>query len=186
MTKLIPIKSFTQENYEQSKNKYIFGKVLWYVHKKGYGFIYTEYGTELFLSAWAIPKANMEYSLHIGTIVKFKVKQREGRNDFCADDLSIVEHWPNGLTLDLPNNISIPYKKIRFIYYCEGKDFIKQLGLEDKVPDNYDLNTLNHISIITFDFDKYRFFDYSASVTGDGKCNLEELRYELKHKIYDL
>lgn len=188
MTKLIPLEPFTKENYEHSKNKKLIkGRVINYNINTGYGFICTQFGTEIYFNNKNLRRQHDMYRIAIGTKVSFKVIQKDdSAEQYYAIDILAYDPYPNGSILELPNNIHIAYKNIKFIYYNTGNDLIESLELEDKVPENYDLSTLNHICIITKNYDKYRFFDYSSSITGDGKCNLEELRNDLKFNIYGL
>lgn len=92
--------NFNDIDYEKYNGEYIYGRIRMYDPGKGYGFIYTEDGKDIFISSYSFKNTDERFAI-LGTALKFKIEQRNSR--YCAYDVKIINPTPENQSILLPN-----------------------------------------------------------------------------------
>ncbi len=109
---------YTEALFEQNKAGTSYGRVLNYDHYRGYGFIRTEDGADLFLSSYNIADKDSK-KLAVGTIVSFVPKKY--KDGYTAADVKVRSLFPSGKTIELPTGHIINLKHLK-TFGCERKE----------------------------------------------------------------
>ena len=92
-------KSFDEKDFEKYSGQTMYGRIKEYSHSRGYGFIFTEEGKDIFVSSYELGK--LEDKISVGTTVKFTPKQWKER--YVASDITIVENVGYNEVIKCPN-----------------------------------------------------------------------------------
>ena len=105
---------YTTEMYEKNNGKISYGRILNFDHMRGYGFIRTEEGADIFLSSYNLNK-NLERHMTIGALVSF-IPELYG-DAYSAANIKLIEEFPAGKELEVPNGEMFRLKNIKSIGY---------------------------------------------------------------------
>ncbi len=158
---------FLQEDYMKSKEG-TYGRVSEYSRARGYGYIYTESGKQIFLSSYNI-NTRLEKKLRLGTTVKLIPEEREGR--FVATQISIIDQMPEGF-IKLTDQVSIPYKDIKRFYMVKGTTCLKELGCSEQelIEHGYTLDDIAYLGVKTTD-GEYKFTRTGSRIKANGQLD---------------
>ena len=148
------------------------GRVCAYSNRKGYGFIYTEDGKDLFLSSYALGKS--EKKVVVGTIIECTVAQYN--NKIIAKDVRILEKYKDDIQyIDMPNGDKLSIKKIHKFGKSNAFERVLETGVTRELLEEYGYITtdLDYIFIDTAN-KIYTFFGKESPIKADGNMNLEE------------
>lgn len=160
------------------------GRVKSYNKNKGYGYIFTENGYDLFLSFHDIKEGDS--NIFVGTVVKFTVGKYNGR--LVAQDVSIIESYKDGVeTILLPNGKELKIKKIIRFGCANAYETIQKKGITREMlkEHGYSLESLNYVYIDTEDL-SYMFFSDNSPITSSGKTDLVALMSLLNTSLIKL
>lgn len=107
---------YTTEMYKKNNGKVSYGRVLNYDHMKGYGFIHTEEGADIFLSSYNLSN-KQDRHITVGALVSF-VPELYG-SAYSASQITIINEYPAEKELELPNGDIIRLKNIKNIGYSK-------------------------------------------------------------------
>lgn len=104
--------TYTRKMYERNKGKLSYGRVVTYNKAKGFGFIRTEDGPDLFVSSHQISRRD-EKHMTVGALISYIVTEYNGR--YVASHVTILEEFPCGKTIPLPNGKLLQIKNIKTV-----------------------------------------------------------------------
>lgn len=164
------------------QNQHMYGRVREYSKKDGYGFIHGEDNQDIFCSSYNFKNARAEKNICVGAIVKYNVTEREGK--LCANEIEIVNRYPEGNMITLPNGTMLKLKHIYKYGYMHGTDALQMIGVNVKQAEEHGHKPAEFDFIyIATEYDEYRFFQTGTCVQGDGQCDLGTYYVELKKKL---
>ena len=103
---------YTKKMYERNRGNLSYGRVVTYNKAKGFGFIRTEDGPDLFLSSHYLSRRD-EKHVTVGALVSYIVDEYKGR--YVASHVTILEEFPCGKTIALPNGKLLQIKNIKTV-----------------------------------------------------------------------
>ena len=104
---------YSKKNFEADKKKEMCcGRILTYDHERGYGFIRTENGSDLFLSSYDLMD-NEEKHIVIGALVAYRPGIYRAR--YVARDVMVLERYPSGKQIMLPDGTALWLKGLRLV-----------------------------------------------------------------------
>lgn len=162
--------------------KSMYGRILSYDRTKGYGFIRTEDGSDLFVSSYGFGKN--ERKAVIGAYVKFTVAEKNGKA--VAEGVSIVQKFKDGISrIGLPNEMFMPIKNIIKFGRSNGLEEIEKIGVTaaDLKEHGYEVKDLDYVYIET-PAGPYNFYREGGPVRGDGQVNVESFFSSLKEQLH--
>lgn len=125
---------FTDNEYEKYNGTRMFGKIRTYFYDKGYGYIRTETGSDIFVSSWNF-EGKSEKKLYLFSTVRFTpARKKDGR--YYAANVELLERYPEGRLLTLPGGKEVPVKWLLDINYREGDKndpYHEELGVYDAI-----------------------------------------------------
>ena len=176
---------YNSSDYEKYDGWYLYGRIRMYDQERGYGFIFTEDGKDIFMSSYALSSRHQERCCILGTIVKFRVEKREER--YCAVDIEIMKPTPYDEKLLLPNGDSLLIRRISHYGILGGEKTCDTLGLtrEQVLANNCSIWELGYVYIsLKNSHGEYRFFKTGSRFSGDGQVeDLEAYIHELDKKF---
>lgn len=178
-------KSFDEKDFEKYTGQTMYGRIKEYSHSRGYGFIFTEEGKDLFVSSYELGK--LEDKISVGTTVRFTPKQWKER--YVASDITIVENVGYNEVIKCPNGIKIKPRNLEKIGYIPGGFSIKKMDItaEELLQHGYSLKDLDYVFFRTQKGLEYRFFREGSPVKGDGSIpDLKAFYRELEERYYKL
>lgn len=128
-----------KQNYDFTKydGETMYGRVRCYSMKRGYGFITTEVGTDIYLSSYDL-QGNMKRKINIGTTLRFIPIVRNGR--YVASNVEIIDNSVAAENVYLPNGEQIPVKIIEKITFSTGANTLKIKGVSEVASQEHGLN----------------------------------------------
>ena len=112
----------TEEDVIRNNGAVMYGRVRQYANKDGYGFIHTEDKKDIFVSSYVLGKK--EDKFRVGALVSFIPVMYEGK--VVADEIKILEVFPSGDVLQLPNGKYLPVKRVTKYGYVGGKQVLEK------------------------------------------------------------
>ena len=103
---------YTKQMFEKNNGSVTYGRVLNFDHMRGYGFIRTEEGSDIFLSSYNLSKKESQ-DIVIGTLVSFVPELYNG--GYSATKIKILDYYPSGKELTLPTGETIRIKNLKKI-----------------------------------------------------------------------
>ena len=176
---------YNSEDFAKYDGWYLYGRIRMYDMEKGYGFIYTEDGKDIYMSSYALSSHKQEQYCILGTIVKFRVEQRGER--YCAIEVEIMKPTPLNERLLLPNGEQLLVRRISHYGIIGGEKVCDTIGMtrEFVLENDCALWELGYVYItLTHSHGEYRFFRTGSRVKGDGHVDdLEAFIHELDKKF---
>ncbi len=176
-------KAFTKEDYENSKQR-LYGRVSDYTYMKGYGFIYTELGSDIFFSSYDMDK-KLQSKLKLGTTVSFIPEERDGK--FVATSIEIKKDMAGG-KFQFTDSFALSYNSIVKFCLVPGSKSIKEMDISEQelVDHGYSIEDLGYLAIRTKD-DEYRFTRKGSPIKADGQIDdIEAVYVQLKELFLKL
>ena len=162
--------TYTKKMYERNKEKLSYGRVVTYNKAKGFGFIRTEDGPDLFVSSHQLSRQN-EKHMTVGALVSYIVDEYKDR--YVASRVTILEEFPCGNTIALPNGKLLQIKNIKTVGTKkkdeQGELFIQSIYFAMKGGDEF--------TVVADDFD---------TNTGKGSEKLGEYWENVKKRLFAL
>lgn len=160
---------------------HVYGRIIFYSPKLGYGFIYTEDNKEVFLSSIEVHSSKRETCLRTGGIVTFVPAFYKDR--VCATNVRIVDAHPVD-SLTLPNGLIIdPWDIEKLGKFREDRDEIAET---DGISANKDNDTPHGVYINLRKKQRYEFHDHSSTKEGDGKIDTKEFYDYIRRTLFYL
>lgn len=103
---------YTKQMYEKNNGSVTYGRVLNFDHMRGYGFIRTEEGADIFLSSYNLTKKESQ-DIVIGTLVSFVPELYNG--GYSAAKVKVLDYYPSGKVLTLPDGETVRIKNLKKI-----------------------------------------------------------------------
>lgn len=179
------INRFDLTDYERSAGKEIFGRIKEYSRKKGYGYIFTEDGKDIFLSSYDL--GDLEYKVAFGTTLKFIPELWNDK--YKATKITVVSNESFNEVIECPNDICFKPKNLEKFDYISGRRLLKEkVILENKLIEHgYYAKDLDCVFFRTNKGDEYRFFQQGAPIQGDGQLpDLKKFYKNLVDRFYKL
>ncbi len=155
--------------FEKYKNCKLYGRIKSYSKKKGFGWIMTELGQDVFLSSYSIK----DKKIAIGTIVKFTpVEKTTGEmGGYAAADIEVVDNSCVYNDYYMPNGKKIRWRSVERFGYVKGDKVLDKLNIskDDLINHGYDEDSLSYAFIRLQNGDEYKFFGKTSPVRGDGR-----------------
>lgn len=104
--------TYTKMMYERNREKVSYGRIVTYNKARGFGFIRTEDGPDLFVSSHQISRRD-EKHMTVGALVSYIVDEYKGR--YVASHVTILVEFPCGKTIALPNGKLLQIKNIKTV-----------------------------------------------------------------------
>lgn len=104
--------TYTRKMYERNRGKLSYGRIVTYNKAKGFGFIRTEDGPDLFVSSHYLSNRD-EKHMTVGALISYIVTEYNGR--YVASHITILEEFPCGKTIALPNGKLLQIKNIKTV-----------------------------------------------------------------------
>lgn len=166
----------TEEEVIQNNGAFMYGRVRQYANRDGYGFIHTENKKDIFVSSYTLGKKEKHF--RVGALVKFIPIIREGK--IIADEIIILEKFPSGEVLQLPNGKTISVGRICKFGYVGWKQVLANINQteEQMIEAGYTYKDLEYIFIRTFS-GELRFYNTGAKQKGYGQTDLSKFEKEL-------
>ncbi len=161
-----------------------YGRVVDNIHMRGYGFIISPEGEELFFSSYEINGQPRRHSpFRVGSIVTYIPTLHDGKK--VATNVKLVERYPEGKDLLLPNGEILRLKRLRKFGISYGKHNIETLNLsEDELKEHgYSLRDLDYLYFNTSQ-GEYRFFNQDSKLVGDGNYDIYTIYNNLRERYY--
>jgi len=148
---------FGSSDEELNRGKRLYGRVISYSMKDGYGHIKTEDCRDIMLSSYDLK--GIEKQIVIGTTVSFFAEKRD--NHVVAYCVEIEDNRDFYYVIDLPGDLSLPVKKLEKIDYRDGRCLLKMLKMteDDIKKDGFDISDLSFLYIKERKGKKYYFFE---------------------------
>ncbi len=164
---------------------YKYGRIVDNNHMKGFGFLVSDDGEELFFSSYSENVRYRHSPFRVGSIVSFEIGSHNGRR--VAVNVKLIERYPEGKEILLPNGESVRLKRLRKFGISYGKHNMDSLGLsEDELREHgYSLKDLDYLYFNTTQ-GEYRFFNKDSKLVGDGNYDIYTIYNDLKDKYYKL
>lgn len=109
---------YSKEMYEENNGAVVYGRVISYNYKRGYGFVRAENGADLLLSTYNLSK-NDSRKIVVGALVSFIP---ELYNDgYTATEVMILDLYPCGKEIVLPNGEKLWFKEIQSYGFKKDK-----------------------------------------------------------------
>ncbi len=175
--------TFGYTDYEINNGRTMYGRIRDYSYAKGYGFIYTETGKDLFVSSYDLEK--IEKKLVVGTTLKFIPAFRKDR--YIAADITIVANDTIKEIIYLPNDNILPIKDLQKFDYLSGKSFLRTVNISEQELEHhgYDIKSLDYIYFRTKYDSEYHILQEGSPIKGDGHVpNLRAFYNELCDRFY--
>lgn len=170
---------YSKKDYEENQGRTVYGRVLKYSYKDGYGFIYTENKKDIMFSSYEITKRD-ERKVCLGSLVRFIPKIYN--NKVVAGSLEFINFYPDGIYFILPNGERKLSKQIMEFGVIKGNETAQKLRksnilVTDEIlrENGMELDDLTYLYIVTT-VGEYRFFDNSSRLHGDGNICIEKYR----------
>ncbi len=162
---------FTDEDLANNNGQYVYGRIVEYSQKKGYGHIYAENRKDVFLSSYALNK--LEKKIAIGTTVKFIPQKIE--NKVCATEIEIVDLYPSGRIFPLPGGQNVFIKKIQKFGIVSGERAVKDLEISEEALKKAELNVddVQYVYVIVGQ-NEHRYVDKKVPVENYRKVDAEK------------
>lgn len=103
---------YTKQMFEKNNGSVTYGRVLNFDHMRGYGFIRTEEGADIFLSSYNLSKKESQ-DIVIGTLISFVPELYNG--GYSAAKIKILDYYPSGKELTLPTGETVRIKNLKKI-----------------------------------------------------------------------
>ena len=161
----------TEEDVIRNNGAVMYGRVRQYANKDGYGFIHTEDKKDIFVSSYVLGKK--EDKFRVGALVSFIPVMYEGK--VVADEIKILEVFPSGDVLQLPNGKYLPVKRVTKYGYVGGKQVLEKIKQPESqmLEAGYTYDDLAYIFIRT-SRGEFRFYNDGAKQRGDGQTDLKK------------
>ncbi len=167
---------------EKYVDKRLRGRIISMDRIRGFGFIRTERGEDVFFSTYNTDR-KLWHKMSIGDYVEFVAKRRgNDRNNIIANDVTVIKRMPKGYAIELPNGEMLEVKHIN--------KFGVNSMLMDELRDTFTElppRCFKCIFIKT-NWRTFTFNDPSSPIIIDGEVDVEEFYEELCEKLwrYDL
>lgn len=162
--------TYTKKMYERNRGKLSYGRVVTYNKAKGFGFIRTEDGPDLFLSSHHLSRRD-EKHVTVGALVSYIVDEYKGR--YVASYVTILEEFPCGKTIALPDGKLLQIKNIKTVGTQkkddQGHSYIQSIYFAMKGGDEF--------TVVADDFD---------TEPEEGREKLGEYWEKVKKKLFTL
>ena len=159
------------------------GRVLFFDRMKGYGFIRTSTGEDIFLSSYYVSKSFWK-RISVGDYVQFVVGKNEHNpnNPVLATEVTITRKMPRRLCITMPNHERLEVKCI----YQFGKKSLIDDGYKEPYPD-YPDESFDYVFIKTPER-TFVFNQYGSPVIIDGEADVDEFYQYLTDTLvkYDI
>ena len=155
------------------------GRILSFERVRGYGFIRTQSGEDIFLSSYDVPNCVWK-RISVGDYVEFTVGKNEKLGSpIIATSTTIIKKMPRDLAIKLPNGEEL---KIRYICQYGKKSLIKD-GFKDLYPDYAD-DSFDYVCIKT-SRESFMFNRYGSPIVVDGETDVDEFYRSLTNLLLD-
>lgn len=174
---------FDSDDYEKFKGQYLYGRIKEYIHNRGYGYVYTDMGKEVFLSSYDLGK-KIESDICVGTTIKFNVEPYE--NKYVARNIEIVDNSLAKESIILPNGERLPIRRIAKFGYVSGKTNLENTNIseEDLISHGYTVDMLESLFVLTSYGEEFNFFSEESPIKGDGQVkNIKELYRSFEERL---
>lgn len=171
-------------NLRDYAGKQMYGRLLSYNRKKGYGYIRSEIGSDAYVSAYGFGKD--EKKAVIGAFVKFTVEIRNGKP--VAKKVSVVRKFMDDVSrIELPNSMLMPIKHICKVGRGNGFSDVESKGITSAMlkEHGYAVRDLDYVYIETPD-GTYKFFREGGPVVCDGQVDVDEFFKSLKTMLHSI
>ena len=172
---------FSKSDYETYQGQIMLGRVADYDFMRGYGFILTECGHDIFVSTYDLGK--LQYSLKLGVTVRFIPVERDGK--YYATNVSVVKGMGRGV-YQVTDNVAIPYKQINDFYIVPGRAAILKMDISEKelAEHGYSSKDLRHLVIKTVSGEVYLFTEKGSPVKADGQVESITKMYQDLEELF--
>lgn len=161
--------------------KIVYGRIIRYLNKKGYGYLQTKDGEQIHLTSYNFLPGQEKHAV-VGSICSFTLVNFNDK--VSAENISVIDKFPNGELICVANKL-ISVKRITQIGLRDVRTIIKskypQITDEElvKYPDwNY-----KALFIAVKGGDDYFFFNKDSIIHGDGQCDINEKYEELYEQL---
>lgn len=170
---------YTYKDVEKYKDRRICGRIIDYNHAKGYGFIKTEDGKDIFISSYNLIRKNSEKKIFFGTKVEFNLGIF--RNKIIATDIKIIE--TERKEFKFTDEFPICSKDILKAGFSNSYNEIitnakrnKNFEFIEELKNNYKKDEFSYIYVVDKKNNEYRFYSKDSSVPNVRKTDLKELQ----------
>lgn len=162
-----------------------YGRIKENRRKDGYGFIYSEDGNDIFYSSYNFKTKRSEKNACVGATVKYKLTTHEER--LCATEIEVIEKYPEGNIITLPNGKVLNLHCIRKFGLVSGKNALNIIGVteEEAKSHGHELSEFDFLFFST-EYDEFRFFRTGSCVQGDGQCDINAAYSEYQKRLLSL
>lgn len=169
---------FTADDYQKYDGEHVYGRVRKYDPGKGYGFIFSEYGKDIFFSSYALSGKKNESHIFLGTVVKFII--RECEQGFCAENIEIIDYADKNDNLMLPNGETVPVRRISSYGIVSGSKACEISSIEQNDIAAHDIAMweLGYVFILLRGGGQYHIHQSGSHIKGDGQ--VDDLREYVK------
>lgn len=169
---------FTADDYQKYDDGHVYGRVRKYDPEKGYGFIFSEYGKDIFFSSFALSSRKDEKHIFLGTVVKFIIRERE--RGFCAENIEVIDYADKKDNLVLPNGEAVPVRRIASYGIISGSKACEISNIEqnDIAAHNIAMWELGYVFILLRGGGQYHIHQSGSRIKGDGQ--VDDLRKYVK------
>ena len=162
--------------------KTMVGRILSFERLRGYGFIRTSTGEDIFLSSYDVPNCVWR-RICVGDYVEFVVGNRSGNSyPVVATHTTVTKKMPKYLSIMMPNQEELEVRHI-----CQyGKDSLLKGGYGELYPD-YPAESFDYVFVKT----SRRSFTFSrpgSPIVFDGETDIDSFYHHLTDVLmkYDI
>ncbi len=173
------LNGFRVKDVEINAGRLMYGRVMQYSPIDGFGFVYSENGRDIFFSSYNVMSKAVEKNICVGATVRYL--PIVSGDKAVATQLEIIDKFPSGERLLLPNGKVIPIRLVRKFGIIGGNVAIKTAGItRHEIKDhNYNVSDCKYLYFSTA-HGEYRFFNEGSFIRGDGQCNVDVVFDEYK------
>lgn len=170
---------YTYKDVEKYKDRRICGKIIDYNHVKGYGFIKTEDGKDIFISSYNLIRKNSEKKIFFGTKVDFNLDMYGKK--VIATNIKILES--ENIEYKITEDLAFHSKDILKAGFSNSyKEIIanakknNDFKFIEELTNNFNEKEFLYIYIVDKKNKEYRFYNKDSSVPNVIKTDLNELQ----------
>ncbi len=164
-----------------------YGRIKEYNSFNGYGFICTNIEKkEIFFSSYnVVGNKTNQSQLPVGAIVRFFMNSNE--KGLYAEEICVIEKYPVGTYLLLPNHELLKIKRLYKIGIASGKRILneKQITEVELALHGYSRKDFDYLFFSTAQ-GEYRFFNIGSKINGDGRCDIYKVYADYKKDLFDM